>query len=237
MWVASVEEVAIEILEPSFDVAVQGAQAVDSQNYPCDQVAKTAWRVARVWRYIDGGPGVSHINVTLGRSRFLNFFGLNILCDNSKARSTLTQTRRLRQDGVRERAATSGAAERDAGASARREAEHGYKRGRVYPARASLPGRACNGIAGEVANAVVASTDYATRTTKGMTPAMQRSQKVSIFIDVFYYHNVILVPFSTRPSLPSPSFNCSSREMFRSLLCHALAAAIGVVEAETMAWS
>ena len=30
MWVASVEEVAVKIFEPSFDVAVQGAQAVDS---------------------------------------------------------------------------------------------------------------------------------------------------------------------------------------------------------------
>ena len=52
MWVASVEEVAIEILEPSFDVAVKGAQTVDSSNHPCDQGAEAARRVARVWEYV-----------------------------------------------------------------------------------------------------------------------------------------------------------------------------------------
>ena len=51
-WVAPVKEVAIKILEPSFDVAVKGAQTVDSSNHPCDQAAEAAWRVARVWEYV-----------------------------------------------------------------------------------------------------------------------------------------------------------------------------------------
>ena len=119
--------------------------------------------------------------------------------------TTLTQTRRPRQNGVRERAATSGAAERDSGASARQEAEHGYRRGRIYLARASLPGRTRDTITGEVTEAAVASTDIVARTTKGMSLEMPWARKVSFFIDVFYYHDAILMPSSSRLFPPLPS--------------------------------
>ena len=98
--------------------------------------------------------------------------------------------------------ASPAAAERDAGASARREAKHGYRHGRVYPARASLPGRARDAIAGEMTKAAVASTAVAARTTKGMLPGMPRAQQVSIFIVVLYCPMPPPCPFLPVSSLP-----------------------------------
>ena len=137
------------------------------------------------------------------------FISLKVRGSRGAQALTLTHTRRPRQDRVRERVATSRAAERNTGASARREAEQEYRRGCVSPARASLPRRARDAIAGEAAEAAVASTDIAALTTKGMSPEMPQVQKVSTF-----YCCVLLSRCHPHalfyPSLPSPSFKFSS---------------------------
>ena len=63
---------------------------------------------------------------------------------------------------------------------------------------------------------------------------MPRARKVSIF-DCCVLLSRCHPHALSYPSLPSPSFKCSSSGSFRPLICRALAAALDVAEAEAVA--